>query len=137
METLEKIDEKLSSITQFGQERYLGKCIGSWFYIIYCDGKGEFNKMYNPFFHSAVGYVKKDNSVKKKIFCGLTDPVVVMAEFILSYIIFHIVLADFVLSISLAAVWCCCVGILTWILSKYTETGKQKILKLEKFFEQM
>lgn len=88
MKPLKKIEEKLDNITQFGQERYLGKCIGS-------------------------------------------------IQLVFSYIIFEIVLSDVMLSIFLAVVWCGGVGILTYFFSKYTETGKIRIAKLEEFFEKI
>lgn len=137
MKPLKKIEEKLDNITQFGQERYIGKCIGSWFYIIYCSGEVPFSKMYNPLFYSAVGYMKKNCTIKKKIFCGLTDPVVTIIQLVFSYIIFEIVLSDVMLSIFLAVVWCGGVGILTYFFSKYTEIGKIRIAKLEEFFEKI
>lgn len=79
MTIIEELQEKLTDITQLGTERYVGKCMGTWFYIVYLPGGRAGMKMYNPYFHSALGCVKENQIRRKKIFCGLTDLVMVGA----------------------------------------------------------
>lgn len=137
MTIIEQLQEKLSDITQFGTERYVGKSIGSWFYIVYLPGGRAGMKMYNPYFHSALGCVKGNRIRRKKIFCGLTDPVMAGVMFILSFLLFFLILQHFVSALMLAVIWCVGVGGITYLISRYTATGKDRRDKLEKFLQQL
>lgn len=59
-----KLTNYYGSIFDFGQERFIGKQIGSFSYTIYIDGEGTFGKMRNPYFYSMTTYQDVKNKLE-------------------------------------------------------------------------
>lgn len=134
------IRDTSSSYLQFGFERYTSWIFGPLFNISYHNGK-ELQKNY-PIYNKLWGIfinTKKGGYLRYIFFSGLTDPLSIIINTILALLIFCVVgfheYTPFPILFLMSLGWSFGIAILTFLPSKFTNTGKEGRRKLELYLE--
>ncbi|MBR5247459.1 MAG: hypothetical protein IKV27_00710 [Lachnospiraceae bacterium] len=125
--------DRFDSRLMLGQERYIGWCMGKVFSLNYYSG-AEFMRRNYPIYNKAMGIIRDRDGrteVSYHVFRGLTDPVSVIVQFLLTLLILKIVEVPFFVLFGLG--WTIAVALLTWVCTVCSQRGQEGKERLDEF----